>query len=399
MSKKERVAALAALVIALTAALVAAPIDVDGTRARAQADGTPAAGAAVTPPARAARQELLLQASLVRVSEEPVSLTLLRITLEPEGRSPVHAHPGVEFGVVESGQLAVEVTGQAVTLPADASEGSRPVPEGVEMILDPGDRIAYAAGTAMTFRNPGPGPTTLLAATVLSAGPDAPPGAIYPSGTPTAEEVAGVRSQILGEAVAEGLPTGRSAITLERLTLGSGSGAPGYAGPALVAVEAGGLSGAVLRGTAVVPGAAGTTPAATPASGEEFRIGAGQAIFFPEGMAETPPLGGEGEVVLLRLGVLALPDEAGAATPAGAGVGEGPTPGERVVVVVAEARLRAAPSAEAEVLAGLAQGRALTVVGPAETDASGQMWLPVEDPADPAVSGYVAVELVAEDAG
>lgn len=404
-----------------------------GARAGAQVDGTPGASSG-------AGRDLLLQATLERDADGPTSLRLLRITLEDGGRSALHTHPGVEFGVVESGRLVVKVTGRAVTLPAEAGSaaGSEVVPEGVEVTLGPGDRIAYAAGTAMTFRNPGPEPTILLVATVLPAGPEAPPGAVYPGGTPTAEDAAGVTSQILGDAVAERLPSGRSAITLERLELAAGSGLPGYAGPVLVAVERGGLSGSVMRDEEARGGDEGES-GATPAA-ESFRLVAGEAIFLAEGMAETPPLGGEGEVVLLRLGVIGLPEEtetdadeaeaaaatddtaeddaeaaetpeaeadpeeideeatveaADAADPTGIG------DGARVVVAVAEARLRAAPTVEADVVAGLAEGQALTVVGPAEEDAEGRVWLPVEVEDEPGVGGFVAAELVVpeEEAG
>lgn len=404
------------LIVGVVLAVLAAATGSGG--AAAQADATPAATAA---PGR----ELLLQATLAQTSDEPASLRLIRITLEPGGRSPLHTHPGVEFGVVETGRLVVQVSGRAVVLPAEAGSeaGSEAVPEGVEVTLGPGDRIAYGAETGMTFRNPGPSTTTLLAATVLPAGPESPPGAAYPGGTPTAADAAGVTSQLLGEGVADRLPSGQSAITLERLTVGAGSGLPGYVGPVLVAVERGGLSGSVMRdgadGAAVDDEAAADDGEAdaTPAAAETFRLVAGEAIFLADGMAETPPLGGDGEVVLLRLGVVSLadepePDEAEAdETPTGNetptseaadddGDGAGDV-GARVVVAVPEARLRAAPSVDAEVLAGLEQGRVLTVLGPAETDDQRQTWLPVEDAEDPNLSGYVAAELVVaeEDAG
>ena len=376
MSRPWSGAALLGVCLALAAMLggIGTPA---GSRG-AQPEGTPIGGP------NAAGQEILLQAALEWRGSDPVALQLLRITLEPGGRSPLHAHPGLEFGVIESGRLTVRVTGRAVVLPAGAStgEGSQVLPEGVEVTLAAADRIAYAPGTAMTFRNPGPERTTLLAATVLPAGPEAPPGALYPGGTPTADDVAGVRSEILGEAVTEAVPQGRSAITLERLSLRSGATVPGYAGPVLVAVEEGGLSGAVRAGEAEVPaGTPGATPSVDGRAG--FRLSAGKSLFLPRGMAETPPLGGEGVVVLLRLGILALPEEAGtpAATPAATTAAEGRRlgVGTRVEETVAGARLRAAPSLEAEVLAGLEQGGMLVVAGPAEADEAGRVGYLVED--------------------
>lgn len=359
-----------------------------------EATGAQSAGTPVATPVALPAQETLLRATLERTSTDPVGLQLLRITLEPGGRSALHTHPGLEFGVVETGRLTVLVTGTAVLLPAGAraAGASEPVPPGVEVTLEPGDRIAYATGTGMTFRNPGPGRTTLLAATVLPAGPDAPPGAVYPAGTPSAAEAAGVESRILGEAIASALPEGRGEITLERLTVRSGEVVPGFAGPVLVAVERGGLTVAVLAGEAETPDA---TSAATPSRGGDarFDLTAGQAIFLPDGVAETPPLGGDGEAVLLRLGIVGL---AGSTTRDAGSADDAPT-GSRLVVAVAEARLRDAPSLAADVLAGIGQGQILIATGPPETDETGRLWYPVTVEADSALSGYVAAELVVPD--
>jgi mannose-6-phosphate isomerase-like protein (cupin superfamily) len=375
-------ALLGVLLLAPIAVLLGAP-----AFARAQSAATP-----VGTPAALPTEGTLLQATLERTSTEPIGLQLIRITLEPGGRSALHTHPGPEFGVVEEGRLTVLVTGTAVLLPAGArgEAASEPVPPGVEVTLGAGDRIAYATGTGMTFRNPGPGRTTLLAATVLPAGPDAPPGAVYPAGTPSAAEAAGVESRILGEAIVEALPEGRGEITLERLTVRSGEPVPGFAGPVLVAVERGGLTVAVLEGEADAPDAASP---ATPGAGEStaFDLVAGQAIFLPEGVAETPPRGGDGEAVLLRLGIVGLGEST-------TGDAESPveevSAGTRLVVSVPEARLRTAPSLAADVLAGIGQGEVLIATGPSETDETGQVWYPVAVEADPALVGYVAAELV-----
>ena len=295
--------ALAALLVAL-----GVPPAVQGTFSM-QPVATPRAGSGEP---RQAGRELLLQATLERTASDPVALQLLRMTLEPGGASPPHAHPGLELGPVEAGQLMVRVEGRAVVLPAvGRGQGdSQPLPEGVDVTLQPGDRIAYAPGTLMTFRNPGPEPTSLLAVTLLPAGPGAAPGAVYPGGTPGPDDLTGVESRILGEAVVESLPEGRSAVTLERLTLGAGSSLPAYAGPFLLAVEAGGLAGAVVTDGREARAA---TPVATPAADEAagVRLSAGQSIFLPRGMAETPPLRGEGTVVLLRLGLHPLGEATG----------------------------------------------------------------------------------------
>jgi len=338
---------------------------------------------------RAVDEGTLLQASLERPGETALQLQLLRITLDPGGRSPWHAHPGIEFGVVEDGTLVVGTRGRAVRRLA-GEEATEELPAESEVELAGGDRIAYAPGTEMTFTNPGPGQTTLLAATVLPAGPGAPPGAVFRGGEPTADEVGGVRSRILAEAVVEpdDFMAARGAVVLERLVVAGGESVPAFVGPVLLVVEAGSLAGQI---EAEAPA---TRDGATPAAGgaEAFALGPGEAIFFPNGMAETPPLGGEGEAVLLRFGVVPLPDdEADGTTPAA----DGFAPDSTVRVAVAEARLRAEPSVNGAVLAGLARGRTLVVTGePVEAD--GFRWYPVEDPADPTVAGYVAAELLEE---
>lgn len=339
--------------------------------------------------------DLVLRATIERSAAGPVGLRLIRIVLEPDGESPLHAHPGLELGVVEAGQLAVRVEGRAVLLRAGAaSEASELVPVGVEVSLGPGDRIAYAPGALMTFRNPGPEPATMLAATVLAAGPDAPPGAVYPGGAPSAEDEAGVSSEILGEAVVEVAP-GTSAVTLERLRLVSGDLVPGFAGPVLAVVEAGALSVSVLAGSYELPAA---TPAASPAAEAELALAAGQSIVFPDGMAATAPLGGEGAVTLLRLGIVPLDSGSPTAVPADPTTGEPGTiaAGTRVVVVVPEARLRAEPSLDGEVLAGLAQGSVLIVTG-APVAGVDRLWYPVQTVEAPVITGYVASELVAPE--
>lgn len=322
----------------------------------------------------------VLRVSLERTAGGPLELQLLRIELEPGARSPLHAHPGLELGWVETGTLAVLVNGDAVLLSAEAAERGGPapvVPEGIEVYLRPGDRIAYAPGTRMTFRNPGRTPTRLLAATVLPAGPTAPPGVIYAGEPPAADDLAGIRSQVFGAGIAPDLPLGRATVDLQRLVLRPGDAIPAFPGPALVAAAEGAVSGRLRA-----------EPAAPATDGEPFTLDQGPAAFFPDGMAESPPLTGTGEVVLLRLGILPLGEQAGA----DAAMAPAP-PGDQVLVVV-EARLRAAPSLDAPVLAGLAPGQVLVVTGvPIEAD--GLVWVPVAAADDPSLVGFVAADLLA----
>lgn len=359
-----------------------------------------------------AAQEILLQATLRPGDDARLELRLIRITLEPNGRSPWHAHPGLEFGVLEAGQLLVEVNGQAIRRGADPDAEGEAVEPATVVKLVAGDRIAYAPGTEMTFRNPGPGATSLLAATILPVGPDAPPGAVYVDGPPTEQDLAGVSSQILGVATLDAARFSEStaAVVLERLAPTGGEAVPAFAGPVLLAVDQGTIVGELVEGSAVVA----STGAAATDSGR-FEVGPGDAIFFPGGMAATAPLGGEGEAVLLRLGLVPLADDnlaiAAVAeadqspTPAGSADSadgandpspESPpifAPGTEVVVAVDEARLRAEPSVEGALVAALERGRLLLVVGQ-PVAADGYDWYPVEDQTDLS-TGFVAGELLA----
>src|SRR5690606_28599431 len=45
-------------------------------------------------------RDMLLQAIVEDTGDQPIELRILRMTLEPGARSPWHAHPGLEFGVI-----------------------------------------------------------------------------------------------------------------------------------------------------------------------------------------------------------------------------------------------------------------------------------------------------------
>jgi hypothetical protein len=55
-----------------------------------------------------------------------------------------------------------------------------------------------------------------------------------------------------------------------------------------------------------------------------------------------------------------------------------------------------APSLEGEPIAAPQQGQALGVTGPA-VEGDGFVWLPVSDPADPTLTGFVAADFLAPE--
>lgn len=343
-------------------------------------------------------RDLLLQASIAELPAGPVTLEFIRITLAPGAASPPHAHPGPEFGVVEAGTLTVRVEAPAVLLPAagDTAEASTVTPVGEEFPVGRGDRIAYPAGTTLTFRNAGEEPVSLLAVTILPAGEEAQPGVIWADGSPAPDDTVGVTSELLGRAAVAELPASPVAVTLERFVLSAGDQISAYPGPVLVAVEAGSLTGSVTEGEVEVVQAGTARGEANATPGAEFAVTANEALFFPRGMSETPPLSGDGSLTILRLGILDLPtttadpEDEGAALAGGASESEA---GATVVVAYSDVNLRAGPSTGAATIAVLQPGQVLEVTGPAE-EGDGRLWVPVRDPADPSLSGYVAAEFL-----
>lgn len=346
--------------------------------------GTAGTGAQPPPPAAgeagdedAPARELLLQAAVRRLPESPAVVRLSRLTLELDAAQETAAPPGVEFAVVETGAPVAAVDGDAVLLPAADAGASQPLAAGAEVALAPGDRLAFPLGTPRAFRNDGTEPASLVIAAVLPADEAAEVG-----------DAEGVTTEILGEGTAAELPAGTAVVTLERFRLTDGDGVPAYPGPALLAVEEGGFSSSLAAGDVQLSRGGG--PGERPAGGPDdaFPVRPGDALFFPQGMDATPPLEGDGAVVLLRLGIRSV-DLATAAD------AEEPFPvGATVVVARPDVRLRAEPSTDGAVLAGLAQGQTLLITGPPEAG-SDRRWYPVADPTDPSLAGFVAAEFLA----
>lgn len=358
-----------------------------------------------------AGRELLLQATLGELPEAPVVLRLTRTTLEPGASSTTLVSPGPEFGLVETGNLIILVGGDAVVLPAgeDAGTESQRIPNGGGAELANGDRVAYLADTPRTYRNAGRQPASLLTVTILPGGDTESTVLPGPDGTPPPAGTAVAESRVLGEAEVGELPDGRSALTIERFSLSEGDGIVAYPGPVLVAIEEGAFSSSLNQGEVRVfqgdePGAG-----AEATQGATFSVGAGDALYFPDGMAETPPLQGEGRLILLRVGILGVGEdsaigtveptadvtaeataEATAAETATAGTIE---EGTTVVVLQETVNLRTAPATDAVIAAELPAGYVLVVTG-AAVEGDGLTWYPVQDPID-GQEGFIAADLVA----
>ena len=361
----------------------------------------------------------MVQAVLTELPPPPAFVRLVRIRLDPGASVPLHTHPGPEFGRIESGVLTVRVEAEAVI--AQASAGGTPQPPrvppvGQEFQLGPGDQIVYPAEVPLAFSNQGQQPTTLLALVILPAGSNHPPGAQWVGGTPGPEAMTGVTSQILGDAVATGWPSGQLLLVLDRLVLAPGDTIPSRNGPVMLSVELGHFQFALLEGEfQVSSGGSGPQAIATP--GVAYGLDPGEAVFFPNGMSEVPRPDQESVLVLLRFSVVGVDGEGAETTPAAGNppaeptavavapspesgaptpppASEGFAPNAAVVVTESGVRLRDTPSTAGEVVADLQPGRQLIVTG-AAVEAEGIVWYPVQAADDPAVVGYISAEFLA----
>lgn len=331
-------------------------------------------------------REVLLTAALDAVPA-PATVTLARVRVEG-GASLTGSIGMIALATIDAGELFVSVDGPAEQLPTGEPESqASTLPIGRSVALRSGDRVAFPSATSWTARNEGAVAASLLLVTIEDQ-------ALSLRGAATPAAIAtGVTIQALGAAVVEQPPRGRAAITLERFRLQPGSVLPAYPGPLLLSVEEGRLTttleaGRVLRsrGGAL----AADLEAAPDRPDKPVTIRPGDALYFPAGIEQSPPLGGEDDLVLLRLGLLPLPREA---APNDADL---PADDGRLVVTAAAVRLRAGPSTSSQVVTELALGDALIVTGEAVV-ADDRRWYPVRLGDDPAVSGYVAAEFVAPE--
>jgi len=322
-------------------------------------------------------REVLLTARLAEVPE-PASLRLGRLPIGA-GEAVATEVAGTDLVVVEAGEVAVSTDAAGLRLPAIAGAAATPrAAAGTEFQLSAGDRAAFEAGTALTLRAEGDGAASLLIVSIAEA-TDA-------KATPVAGGPRGLVTP-LAAATVEQPPAGSALVTLERFRLQPGSTLPAYAGPMLLAVEEGSLATTLEAGRVLLSQGGAPAAAAAPAADATVTVEPGDALYFPAGLAESPPLAGDEPLVLLRLGLLPPPEDGEAG-----GAGQPPV-GSEVVVALPGVRLRAEPSAAGEVLAELAQGELLIVAGEAVA-ADGRAWLPVQLAADPALAGFVAAELV-----
>jgi quercetin dioxygenase-like cupin family protein len=365
-------------------------------------------------------RENLFQAILEELPAAPAFIRIVRITLQPGATVPLHTHPGPEFGRVENGVMTVRVEGEVVIAQATVAgtpQAPRVPPIGQEFDLVAGDQIVYPSGVPFSFSNLTLDPVSVITAVILPAGSGSPPGSEWIDGTPGPEAMAGVTSQILGDAVAPGWPEPPFAIVLDRLVLAPGEAIPARGGPVILAIELGRFGFALVDGQFQLSrGNSGPLAVATP--GVPYILSPGDAVFFPGGMNEVPRPEADGVLVLVRFSIVnaeglipgpapaGQPTAAPAATeaaaapatptpaqPAAAAPTETPAPAGApagtAVINEAGVRLRDSPSTTGAVVAELGAGREVIITGEA-VEGDGIRWFPIQAADDPAVTGFVA---------
>lgn len=272
------------------------------------------AGPAETEPAGATIRDPLFQAALEQLPESPALLRLVLVTLDPGADVPLHTHPGPSFVRIESGPLTVEVAGPAVVAPADAGGVAvqAPVDEAFELV--PGDQIVYPAETPFAFSNRTDRPIQLLSLLIVPAGEDRPPVTEWIDGTPEAGSQSGVVDDVLGQAIALAWPPSPLVVVADRLALGPGEDIPASPGPVMLAVETGSLGFNVLDGEFQISRGADDLEAIASPTGD-YRLGSGDAVYFPAGISAVPRAPADGLLVLVRLSILPLANEAPDGTP------------------------------------------------------------------------------------
>ena len=412
----------------------------------------PAAGAAQgAPESVTPLMQVGLEAGELPIA--PAFIRLLRITMEPDSESPLHTHPGPEFNLVESGTVRVKVDGKALMQRAAVDGVAQPVetvPVNEEQVLRGGDMITYMPQTALTFRNTGTKPAVMLAAVVLPAGSQHPPGLVWVGQAPTAEQLAGVTSAVLGDGVATSLPTGATTFSVDQVTLDAGTPLPGGPGPALYSLVDGLFdftiqSGSVQVSRVAEPGPRPESPAGTavspppgdamffPNAGEQSERNqvSGAATFYrvsitPSGaeagatpIASASPAaqpGGEPAVIAIAATPAPVPtatptqeatpaptqaaETPAAETPAATATAAAPAALAEGVIAIANddgVRVRDQPTTEGSNIVGsLKKGDRVRITGPS-VEADGFTWWPIEGITDPTIVGYAAGDFLDVD--
>ena len=365
-------------------------------------DATPTASPEASPVASPAAEQVpatitsLFSHELAEFPVSPVSIRLLRITLAPGASSPMHTHPGPEFDYVESGTLTVNSEGDA-EISRGGGEATAAPASGEQ--LGAGDLVVFPAGTGMNLVNESDEDVVIVSAVFHPVSEDV-PSTTYTEGDPDADAFNGVSFQVLGDGIVQSFPSGASTISLEEVLVPAGTDLPDSTGSSLYSLVEGDFAFSVANGDVQVSRTAspGLRPNAAPQ--QEFTLAAGDAAFFPNGVASSSRADQTADLSVLRL--TAEPSTALTATPAeiaflepseAPAAEEAPTEigvGATVVTTSDSVNVRAEATTSADAVDQLAAGVELTIIGGPE-EADDFTWWQVEFDG---VEGWVAEDFI-----
>lgn len=382
-------------------------------------DATPAASPVASPAASPVAQAEVQSTNLMRTQFDefipaPMTVRLLRITLEPGASAPMHTHPGPEFDLVESGELTVRTDGEAEVTRAN---GDTEISADQELVLGGEDWIVYEPGTGMSYENTGDEPAVILSAVLLPVGSEFPESITYTEGQPTSQDFEGVSFQVLGDGLVQDMPSGSATVSIDSLVVPPGTDLPAADNVAMYSMVDGNFSFIVESGPVQVSRSSLQSLQPNAVIGEEFILEEGDAAFFPAGVTATGRPDETSSLELLSLtvdfdeemnadpadltftsGISETGDATGGADAPRAGDSESDGTGAQVSgqVVTTNAgdlNMRAEPTTAADVVDQLAEGVELEVIGgPVEAD--GYTWYEVQVTAPGGRSGWVVEEFL-----
>ena len=378
----------------------------------ASPEASPAAESTGTPP----DIQALFVTDFESLPAAPITIRLLRITLEPGASVPEHTHPGPEFGLIEEGTLSVTPTGDATVSRAEGGT-TETVSESTD--LEVGDWILYPAEVGMTFTNNTESNVVLLSAVLQPVGDGAPISIDYADDELDTDQTArqtayvGVSFVVLGDGLLRNLPEGQATVAVNLVTLEAGAEFPASESPLLVSRIDGNLSITVDSGEVqVTRSSQQALPAASP-PGTSYTLETGDAAFFPDGVAassrtdETEPVSyytlsivsetapeADAAQITFTAPVESTPTPESDATPSDGTSGTtGGIPAGTVVTALEDnVNIREDASVDAEVVEQVAADVELTIVsGP--VDADDYTWYEVEINSSGA-SGWVVEDFI-----
>jgi quercetin dioxygenase-like cupin family protein/uncharacterized protein YgiM (DUF1202 family) len=376
-------------------------------------DATPAPSPVASPAAQAEAQVTnLMQTEFEEFVPAPMTIRMLRITLEPGASTPMHTHPGPEFDIIESGDLTIRTEGDATVTRAN---GDTEAATEEEQVLAAGDWIVYQPGTGMFYENASEENVVLLSAVLLPVGAEFPESITYTDGQPTSRDFDGVSFTVLGDGLVQQMPSGPATVSIDSVVLPAGADLPAAEGVAMYSQVEGNFSFIVDSGAVQVSRSELQSLQPNAVTGEEFILEPGDAAFFPAGVTATSRADETGSLEMISLtvsfdeamnrdaaeltfttGSSATGDATGGAeTPDTAETddAESSVVGTIVTTNVADLNMRAEPSTEADVVDQLALGIELEVIGGPE-EAEEYTWYQVQVTSGGGSSGWVAADFL-----